>query len=101
MKNFAEVSRAFANRKAQEKKILRGAISLKVYEVITEVPTSSGLQIRVDLVKTQSPKQALKLQREKLSVEEIATYEIKTVVSPTPKNGYIAYEVFKNAHIIR
>ena len=101
MQNFAQIANAFSNRKAQEKKILKGAKTMKVYEVATSVFNTDGEKIHIDIIKTQSPKQALALQRDKLSLEGVKVYTIKTVVSPTPKNGYIAYEVVKNAHIIR
>ena len=101
MKNFAEISKAFSTRKKVERAILKNTKTMKVYEVISEVPTAKGIEQRVHLVKTQCPKLALKFQREHFEKDGVEVYNILTVVSPTPKRGYIAYEVVKNAHIIR
>lgn len=101
MENFAQISTAFVERKAVEKKILNGAKILKVYEVTSKVPTNEGVKLHVELIKSVCPKSALKIQRERFTDKDVKVYDIKTVVAPTNKRGYIAYEVFKNAHIIR
>ena len=101
MKNFAQISKAFSNRKEVEKRVLRNTKTMKLYEVISIVPTTEGLKESVALIKTQCPKTALKFQREKFLKEGISVYKIKTIVSPTPKRGYIAYDVVNNTHILR
>ena len=101
MNSIVEISKAFVTRKEQEKVILKNTKTLKVFEVNSVVQTLFGAENVQLLIKDTCPKRAIVKNNQQLTNEGVQVFEVKSIVAPNKKNGYVTYVVFNNKHILR
>lgn len=101
MKSIVEINKAFKTRKEQEKAILKNTKTLKVFEVNLVVQTLFGAEEKQVLIKDTCPKRAIAKNNQQLTSEGVQVFEVKSIVAPNKKNGYVTYVVANNKHILR